>query len=77
MSKKTLIWPYLNLKGKFNKKILKIKLSRETEPQEAFLWQGLIKNVNRRGWPMTKKKKKKHWLKHPKAVPKNEIWTKI
>ena len=30
--KKTLIWPYLNLKGKFNKKILKIKLSRETEP---------------------------------------------
>ena len=20
---------------------------------------------------------KKHWLKHPKTVPKNKIWTKI
>ena len=60
--KKTLLWPYLNLKRKFNEKILKIKLSRETGPQEAFLWQGLIKNVNRRGWPMTKKNKKKKTL---------------
>ena len=42
---------------------------------------GLSKNVGYYGWLMMKnlkkKKKKKNWLKHPKAVPKNEIWTKI
>ena len=35
------------------------------------------KNVSHHGWPTTKNLKRKHWLKHPKAVPKNEIWTKI
>ena len=37
----------------------------------------MSKNVGHHGWPTTKNKKKKHWLKRPKAVPKNEIWTKI
>ena len=36
----------------------------------------LRKNVSHHGWP-TRKNKKKHWLKRPKAVPQNEIWTKI
>ena len=35
----------------------------------------LSKNVGNHGWPVTKNLKK-HWLKRPKAVPKNEIWTK-
>ena len=39
---------------------------------------GLSKNVGHHNWQTTKKFKKMHWLKHPKAVhPKNEIWTKI
>ena len=40
----------------------------------------LSKNVGHHGWLVTKKNKKnkkKNWLKCPKAVPKNEIWTKI
>ena len=37
-----------------------------------------LKCVGHHGWS-TAKNKKKHWLKHPKAIPpqKNEIWTKI
>ena len=36
----------------------------------------LSKNFGHHGWPATKNKKK-HWLKRPKAVPENEISTKI
>ena len=35
-----------------------------------------ITMVGRRQKIKKKTKNKKHWLKHPKAVPKNEIWTK-
>ena len=34
---------------------------------------GLSKNVSHHGWP-TMENKKKHWLKHPKAVKKH--WLK-
>ena len=37
---------------------------------------GLSKNVGHHG-QRQKIEKKKHWLKHSKAVPKKEIWTKI
>ena len=44
----------------------------------------LSKNIGHHGWSETKKKTTHthththtHWLKYPKAVPKNEIWTKI
>ena len=37
---------------------------------------GLSRNVGYYGWPTTKKKKKS-WLKRPRAVPTNEIWTKV
>ena len=36
-------------------------------------WRGLSKNVSRR----RQKIEKKSWLKRPRAVSKNQIWTKI
>ena len=38
-----------------------------------FMLGGLSKNVSHHGWP-TMENKKKHWLKHPKAVKKH--WLK-
>ena len=39
-----------------------------------FIVGGLSKNVGDHGWPT--KKLNLHLLKHPKTVPKNEIWTR-
>ena len=37
----------------------------------------LSKNFGCHGWADDKKIFKKNWLKRPKAVAKNKIWTKI
>ena len=57
----TILWTYCRVVGSF------------------FMVMGgrLSKNVGHHDWPTTKNiKKKKHWLKRPIAVPKNEVWSK-